>query len=101
MRERYEDRQRSAEADLRALHDARGDALRETSERTVRQLLAVEQDQAIEAFRNGSIDREAYHVLANDVAARIVRLERRDYDDAADLLSSPAPEKARAEAPSD
>jgi CPA1 family monovalent cation:H+ antiporter len=91
FRERYEERRRSAEADLRALHDAHDEVRRDASDRTVRQLLAVEQDQALEAFRSSAIDREAYHTMANDIAARIVRLERGDYDDPADLLVSPAP----------
>jgi CPA1 family monovalent cation:H+ antiporter len=96
FRERYEERQRSAGADLRALHDARDEVRRDASERTIRQLLAIEQDQILEVFRNGTIAREAYHVLADDVAARIVRLERGDYDDPADLLVSPVPKSARA-----
>ena len=98
FRERYEERRRSAELDLRALHDTRDEVRRDASERTVQQLLAIEQDQILEAFRNGTIDREGYHALANDIAARIVRLERGDYEDPADLLVSPARESKAAEA---
>jgi hypothetical protein len=58
----------------------------DASVRTIRHLLAVEQERLLEALRDGTIDPEACHVPANDIASRIVRLERGDYDDAADLL---------------
>jgi CPA1 family monovalent cation:H+ antiporter len=88
FRLRYEERQRIAESDLGALHDSRDEVRRDAVLRTVRHLLVVEQDQLLEAFRSGVIDRDAYHVLANDVAGRIARLERDDYDDPSDLVVS-------------
>jgi Na+:H+ antiporter len=92
LRQRYEERRDAAEAALHALHDERAEVRRDASVRTVRHLLAVEQDRLLDAFREGSIDHEAYHVLANDVSSRIVRLERIDYEDPTELIGPTMPD---------
>ncbi|MGE5231723.1 MAG: cation:proton antiporter [Deltaproteobacteria bacterium] len=75
LREEYRARLAEAEENLRALHaeraDLRGDELRLAR----RRLLMTEREQALDAYREGALGREAYDRLLGDVDQRLLALD--------------------------
>ena len=73
LRREYEERLHSAEQAIDELHLAADEVRDEEFVRARRQLLLVEKDRILEAFRQGTIGPQTYESLLADIDARLVR----------------------------
>lgn len=75
LRREYQGRVNEAEKTLRALHAERADLREDELRLARRRLLMTEREQALDAYREGSLGREAYDRLVGDVDQRLLALD--------------------------
>jgi CPA1 family monovalent cation:H+ antiporter len=89
LRRDYEARLAEAEAGLGDLHAERAELQQDELRLVRRRLLMTEREQALEAFHEGLLGREAYDRLVGDVDQRLLALESGE-DEPGEPASAPA-----------